>query len=56
MSEKRFKEKYSIGNRKTPEASGRFKNFFNYAGSHNEFAIPVLKKYGYKFDNKGYLI
>jgi hypothetical protein len=56
MSKERFQQKYSIGNRKTPEASGRFKNFLNYAASHNEFAIPVLEEYGYKFDSKGYLI
>lgn len=56
MSKQRFKEKYSIGDRKTPEGAGRFKDFKKFEGKHSEFAIPVLKKFGYKFDKHGFQI
>jgi len=56
LSEKRFKQKYAIGDRKTPKDSGRFKDFKKFKGRHSEFAIPVLEKFGYKFNQKGFQI
>jgi len=43
LSENRFKEKYSIGDRKTPEKCGRLENLSEYYGAHPELAVPVLR-------------
>ncbi len=42
LSESRFKEKYSIGNRKTPKECGRLDNLSEFHANHPELVLPVL--------------
>lgn len=41
----RLKDKYDIGDRKTPESIGRLNNLVPFKGSHPDFVMEVLSEY-----------